>query len=38
MAHHMPLGGVYLVGSLTSAVLPYLKNRDLVADFAKRHP
>ena len=33
MVNHMPVGGVYLVGSVTTAILPYLQGVDILKDF-----
>jgi glucokinase len=38
MAHHMPTGGLYLVGSITNSLIPRIKDKDILADFRKRHP
>jgi glucokinase len=38
IAHHMPTGGLYLVGSITNSLLPRLKDKDILAAHRKRHP
>ncbi len=35
--HHMSIGGLYLVGSLTNALIPKLKGTDILAGFKARH-
>jgi glucokinase len=35
--HHMSVGGLYLVGSLTNSLIPKLKGVDILAGFKARH-
>ena len=35
---HMCTGGLYLVGSLTNALVNRLKNKDITAGYKSRHP
>ena len=38
MVQHMTTGGVYLIGGLTKALLPKIKDRDVLKDWKERHP
>jgi glucokinase len=37
IVHHMCVGGVYLVGSLTNSLIPKIRGVDILASFKARH-
>lgn len=37
IVHHMTVGGVYLVGSLTNSLIPKIKGVDILAEYKTRH-
>jgi glucokinase len=37
ISHHMCIGGIYLVGSITNTLLPKLQGVDILASFRERH-
>lgn len=38
VTHHLTVGGVYLVNSITNTLLPRMVGQDMFALFRERHP